>query len=435
MDSDNPLCGIAIILLLILVMAIMSCIKAAMEYVNENTIRKKAEEGNKKALVLLDLIGTDTKYQGSLSLMICAVEIITGVFFLTYLLQGLGLLVNFISLTLLIFIMTLFGLILPKKLALKYSEQICFGLYGLIRLFFMVTGPFTWIIDKIMTFLLRIFGISAKEILVNEIEEEIISMVNEGHEQGVIDAGKAEMISNIIELDDKAAEDIMTHKKRIVAVDGEMTIEEALKFMLSKNYSRYPLYVDNLDNIVGILHLKDIISAYISKDSKNIRLQDIAREPFFIPDTQSVNLLFHEMQAKNIHMAIVVDEYGQTSGLVAMEDILEEIVGNIQDEYDKEEKMILRMDKDSCVVKGSISLEDLEDKLDIRIDHEDFDTLNGLLISILDRIPADGEKATLQYAGYKFDILETMNKMIGQVRISKLPDTNAGAPDKTVYEQ
>ncbi len=281
MDSDNPLWGIAIILLLILVMAIMSCIKAAMEYVNENTIRKKAEEGNKKALVLLDLIGTDTKYQGSLSLMICAVEIITGVFFLTYLLQGLGLLVNFISLTLLIFIMTLFGLILPKKLALKYSEQICFGLYGLICLFFMVTGPFTWIIDKIMTFLLRIFGISAKEILVNEIEEEIISMVNEGHEQGVIDAGKAEMISNIIELDDKAAEDIMTHKKRIVAVDGEMTIEEALKFMLSKNYSRYPLYVDNLDNIVGILHLKDIISAYISKDSKNIRLQDIAREPFF----------------------------------------------------------------------------------------------------------------------------------------------------------
>ena len=212
MDSDNPLWGIAIILLLILVMAIMSCIKAAMEYVNKNTIRKKAEEGNKKALVLLDLIGTDTKYQGSLSLMICAVEIITGVFFLTYLLQGLGLLVNFISLTLLIFIMTLFGLILPKKLALKYSEQICFGLYGLIRLFFMVTGPFTWIIDKIMTFLLRIFGISAKEILVNEIEEEIISMVNEGHEQGVIDAGKAEMISNIIELDDKAAEDIMTHK-------------------------------------------------------------------------------------------------------------------------------------------------------------------------------------------------------------------------------
>src|SRR5690606_20832198 len=161
-------------------------------------------------------------------------------------------------------------------------------------------------------------------------------------------------------LDDKAAEDIMTHKKRIVAVDGEMTIEEALKFMLSKNYSRYPLYVDNLDNIVGILHLKDIISAYISKDSKNIRLQDIAREPFFIPDTQSVNLLFHEMQAKNIHMAIVVDEYGQTAGLVAMEDFLEEIVGNIQDEYDKEEKMIISVDNDSYVVKGSISLEDLE---------------------------------------------------------------------------
>ena len=115
-------------------------------------------------------------------------------------------------------------------------------------------------------------------------------------------------------------------------------------------------------------------------------------------------------------MAIVVDEYGQTAGLVAMEDFLEEIVGNIQDEYDQEEKMILSVDNDSCVVKGSISLEDLEDELNISIDHQDFDTLNGLLISILDRIPADGEQATLEYGGYRFDILKTMNKMIEQVR-------------------
>ena len=153
-------------------------------------------------------------------------------------------------------------------------------------------------------------------------------------------------------------------------------------------------------------------------------LQEIAREPFFVPDTQSVNLLFHEMQSKNIHMAIVIDEYGQTAGLVAMEDFLEEIVGNIQDEYDQEEKMILSIDNDSCVVKGSISLEDLEDELNIMINHEDFDTLNGLLISILDRIPADGEQASLKYGGYRFDILKTMNKMIEQVRISKLPQNS-----------
>jgi putative hemolysin len=133
-------------------------------------------------------------------------------------------------------------------------------------------------------------------------------------------------------------------------------------------------------------------------------------------------------------MAIVIDEYGQTAGLVAMEDFLEEIVGNIQDEYDKEEKMILSVDEDSCVVKGSISLEDLEEELDIVIEHEDFDTLNGLLISILDRIPADGERATLEYGGYQFDILETMNKMIGLVRISKLSIILEDSLDGTVLD-
>jgi putative hemolysin len=284
-----------------------------------------------------------------------------------------------------------------------------------------------------MKYTLKIFSIPLNELQENEIDEEIISMVNEGHEQGVFDAGKAEMISNIIELDDLEANDIMTHKKRIIAVNAVMSLEEAVKFMLSENYSRYPLYEGNLDNIIGILHLKDILFAYIFDDKKR-GLKDIAREPYFVPDTQSVNLLFHEMQSNNIHMAIVIDEYGQTAGLVAMEDFLEEIVGNIQDEYDKEEKMILSVDEDSCVVKGSISLEDLEEELDIVIEHEDFDTLNGLLISILDRIPADGERATLEYGGYQFDILETMNKMIGLVRISKLSIILEDSLDGTVLD-
>ncbi|NLO08647.1 MAG: HlyC/CorC family transporter [Clostridiales bacterium] len=439
MESDNPLWGTAIILLLILVMAIISSMKYALEYAGENNIRKKADGGNKKAIALLKFIGSDSKYQSTLNMLLISITVITGIYFIRELLPSFGLndegvLHTFyiiLSIALLIFLMTLFGLVLPKKLAIRHSEKLSFDFYGLIRFILLLFAPLSYLLEISMNLILRILRINPKEILVNEIEEEIISMVNEGHEQGVFDAGKAEMISNIIGLDDKEVEDIMTHKKRIIAVDSELSVEEALQFMLSENYSRYPLYEDNLDNIVGILHLKDVSSAYISVDGNTIALKEIAREPFFVPDTQSVNLLFHEMQTKNIHMAIVIDEYGQTAGLVAMEDFLEEIVGNIQDEYDEEEKMIISVDNDSYVVKGSISLEDLEDELNIMIDHEDFDTLNGLLISILDRIPADGEKATLHYAGYQFDILETMNKMIGQVRISKLPismeDTLDGA--------
>lgn len=436
MDGDNPLWGISAYILLILVMAIISCMKTALEYVSESGIRKKLEGGNKKAADLLTLIGSDTKYQYTLELLLCSISVITGVYYIKNIIQRIELYIySIFSIGILIFLMALLGIILPKKLAIRYSEQVCFRLFGLIWLIFILFKPISWALEKSMNLILRIFRISPAKCQENEIEEEIISMVNEGHEQGVIDAGKAEMISNIIELDDKEAQDIMTHKKRILAINAEMSLEEALKFMLSGNYSRYPLYVDNLDNIIGILHMKDVFSAYISGDSKKKNIKDIAREPYFVPETQSVNLLFQEMQSKNIHMAIVVDEYGQTAGLVAMEDFLEEIVGNIQDEYDMEEKMIISVNHDSCVVKGSISLEDLEEELDIVIDHDDFDTLNGLLISILDRIPADGEKATLQYAGYRFDILETMNKMIGQVRISKLPVNMESSLDQTVYEQ
>lgn len=421
MDSDNPLWGTVILLLLVLIMAIISAIKYSLEYASDNSIRKKADAGDRKASVLLKLIGADSKNQNAMSLLMIIIPVITGLFFYNRILNSLESIVYKVLLTcLLVFAATLLGAVLPKRLAVKYPEKTCYVFYFLIRPLCFILSPLSLVIESVLNLILKAFKINLKEIQESEIEDDIISMVNEGHEQGVFDAGQAEMISNIFELDDKEVSDIMTHKKRIVAVDVNMPLKDALQFMLSENYSRYPLYEDNLDNIIGILHLKDVAAAYISPGKNKKTLREIAREPFFVPDTQSVNLLFHEMQTKNIHMAIVVDEYGQTAGLVAMEDFLEEIVGNIQDEYDQEEKMILSVDNDSCVVKGSISLEDLEDELNISIDNQDFDTLNGLLISILDRIPADGEQATLEYGGYRFDILKTMNKMIEQVRISKL---------------
>lgn len=435
MDSDSPLWGITVAILQIILMAIISSIKAALEYVNESTIRKKAEKGDKKAANLLDYVGPDSKYHNTLTLLQYSILVISVVYSLKSILPMIKHQASsVVFMVLLVLLTTLFGVMLPKKISVMYSEKISFRFYGFIKLICFIFRPISLLLELIMNFIIKIFRISPDSLDGNEIEDEIISIVNEGHEQGVIDAGKAEMISNIIELDDKEAQDIMTHKKRIVAIDAEMSLEEALKFMLTENYSRYPLYIDNLDNIIGILHLKDVISAYISDDGKMKTLQEIAREPFFLPETQSVKFLFHEMQSKKIHMAIVVDEYGQTAGLVAMEDVLEEIVGNIQDEYDNDEKMIISVEPDSCVVKGSISLEDLEEELDIVIDHDDFDTLNGLLISILDRIPADGEKATLHYGGYRFDILDTMNKMIGQVRITKLPVKIDEAVEKTVLE-
>lgn len=260
----------------------------------------------------------------------------------------------------------------------------------------------------------------------NVTEEEIISMVNEGQEQGVLEAEEVEMISNIIEFDEKEAKDVMTHRTKIVAVPASLSVEEALQFMIKENFSRFPLYRENVDDIVGVLHVRDVVACYLEQNNEKT-LTDIAREPYFVPDTQSLDVLLRNMQKKKVHIAIVADEYGQTAGIVTMEDILEEIVGDIQDEYDDEEEMIQESGEDSFLVSGEIELTELMDETGIVIrkeDEENFDTLNGLLISILAHIPQEGEKVEVNYEGFHFSAVEIHDKMISKVRVVKLPGTD-----------
>jgi putative hemolysin len=449
MDDNGPISGTVLLLLLIMINAVIAGMKSALDHVSESSVRKKAEAGEHRAAALLKLLERPDRYFHAFELLLSFMGILTGLVYASHFMNWIEPggsnskswldiayikpVYSVLSISIIVFLTTLLGTVLPYRFSAKHAEGTAYRTLELIKLLGFLLRPVTWILKLTMDGLLHLFGVKPAEFEDNVTEEELISMVNEGQEQGVFDAGEAEMISNIIELDEKEAQDIMTHKKKIVAVSSDMTVEEALHFMLSESYSRYPLYEGNRDNIIGILHLKDVIVAYISEELRRKPLSEIAREPYFVPDTQNINILFHEMQATNIHMAIVIDEYGQTAGLVAMEDFLEEIVGNIQDEYDEDEKLILSVGPDNCIVKGSISLEELEDELQIIISHEDFDTLNGLLISLLARIPADGEKATLEFAGYQFDILETRNKMIEQVRINKLPEKNT--EDQTQAEK
>ncbi len=252
-------------------------------------------------------------------------------------------------------------------------------------------------------------------------DEEILELVNDYKDQGALEEEEAEMISNIMEFSETQAQDVMTHRSRIDAISTEETLENALQHMLHGIYTRYPLYEDTLDNIIGILYLKDVMRAYMEGD-RNVSLSHVARTPFCVPETLPLDALFDEMQSKKIHMAIVIDEYGQTAGVVAMEDLLEEIVGDILDEYDKEE-VEAREAGTALIVSGMISLEELADKLEIVYlakDEENFETLNGLLISLLGHIPCDGEQAVLEYEGYRFEILNCENRLISEVRIETL---------------
>ena len=298
-------------------------------------------------------------------------------------------------------------------------------------------GIYPWLIISIVTFIVGFlipskealktitkilyekFGVKLKQEDVTE--EEIMSMVNEGHEQGVIEAEEAEMISNIFELGDKEAQDVMQHRVNVISVDGNHTLHEALEFMLGENKSRYPVFNEDTEDIIGIIHLRDAFRLHTNKELHGIKVKELdglVRPAMFVTETKNIHELLRSMQSKKAQMAMVIDEYGQMSGIVTLEDILEEIVGNILDEYDVEEEPIYKLADESFVMEGLTRLDEVEDVLGIAIE-EDFDTLNGLLISKLEHIPKEDERAVIEYQGHEFTILSIDNKKIAQVKVRK----------------
>ena len=256
-------------------------------------------------------------------------------------------------------------------------------------------------------------------------EQEIMSMVNEGHENGVLQESEAEMINNIFTLDQKEAKDIMTHRKQIMALDGTCSLQEVLAEIRDMGYSRYPVYLDDVDNIIGIIHIKDILNQLLDQtnmEQQLTKINDLIRPASFIPETRNIDVLFKNMQSQKIHMVIVVDEYGQTSGLVTMEDILEEIVGNIFDEHDAEEEQIVEEADGSYVIDGMTDFDDVCELLKIHGEElEDFDTLSGFLISRINKIPVNGEHYQVSAYGYRFDVLLVEHRVIRTVRVTKEP--------------
>lgn len=258
----------------------------------------------------------------------------------------------------------------------------------------------------------------SKKVDEEKVEEEILSMVEEGHEQGVIEENEVEMISNIFEFSDMDAKDIMTNRQKVIAMENTFTVDEALKFGLENSFSRYPVYEEDLDNIVGVIHLKDLVATYMK--NPNTPITEVMEAPIFIHPTINISKLLQKMQKEKIHMSIIVDEYGQTEGLVCMEDIIEEIVGNIFDEHDEEEEAeIKQISEDEYVVLGGASLNELEDVMEIDFPDEDFETLNGFLLYKLGRLPMENEEIKISYEGYDFIPLKICDKMITLVKIIK----------------
>lgn len=460
MDDSGPTASI-IFVILVLIDMFFHGFSEAVEQLGIKDVEKRAgEEKDRRSQRLLKILQDPTRYVNSMQLIITLNNVLIGGVYLGIWLRAvqnflagfaernlaeivvipLALITAFsavVTMVFLLYILLTFGVLLPKKIARRLPERWAYASINIVYAVMMLLTPFTGLVTVSANLVLRIFGAKNVGDEADVTEEEIINMVNEGHEQGIIQASEAEMISNIFEFGDKEAQDIMTHRNNIVALDGSMPLKDALDFLAEGKNSRYPVYEENMDHIVGILYLKDALRYHHADDKQYSsigQLDDLLREPVYIPQTRNIDQLFRQMQSGKLQMVIVVDEYGQTAGLVTMEDILEEIVGNILDEYDEEEDFIEEKGNDEYIIEGKTPLEELEERFHISFHEEDFETLNGFLISRMDKIPDEDEEFEISVDGYHFKVLSVENKMIHSVLVTKLPQETVLEPGET-YEE
>ena len=427
MDDGQLVLRIILFIILILISAILFSTNIAVSALSESRLEKQSEEGSRRAAKILRYAKEPFRYRSALYIMELITAVTSGIFLVrplavllgqTLAEKGMPAAFSYVlSLILLcladVLVITVFAVNLPKRAAMHNPERLALASINFVS---MITGlfmPMTLLAGAATKLAARLEGPNSKDIEENVTEEDIIMMVSEGHEQGVIEESEAEMISNIFELDDKQAADIMTHRSNVCGIESDCPLREAAQLMSGNQFSRYPVYEDDLDNIIGILHLKDVMRALL--DGKPHTIKDIMRPPVFVPETQNIDKLFRTMQADKMHLVIVVDEYGQTSGILAMEDILEEIVGNILDEYDKDD-INIRLVGSTYLMRGLTPLEEVEDKLGIELSDE-FDTLNGYLVSKLDHIPVPDDTVTEQ--GYIFHISHVKDNTISLVKVTK----------------
>lgn len=314
---------------------------------------------------------------------------------------------------------------------LKFAEK----LYSIWHILSVVLTPFVFTINLFSGLLAGLFGVRRNPADDNVTEDEILAIVNEGQESGTIEESEARMINNIFELSETEASSIQVPRNKIAAFEDTVKLKDALKDILNSSYSRYPVYHEDIDHIIGILHIKDAVRLLEQNPKRNPALADIKEsllETFFVPETKSIDDLFREMQSSNMQMVIVTDEYGQTSGIISMEDILEEIVGSIRDEYDREREMITG-DGEVYEIDGFTRLDDLNERFGIDFGECEFETINGYLTDRMGHIPEDNEYFETDIDGYHFEVLEASDKIIKLVGLSpsKIPkNTGAGASEE-----
>ena len=297
---------------------------------------------------------------------------------------------------------------------------------GILRFFNVLFYPVAKMLNFSTRLVLKLFRIDNTKAQQQVTEEEIRMMLVEGRDSGNIQDDETIMIENIFEFNDKEVSEIMTHRTHVTALSVEATFEEVVDVAVHERFSRIPVYEDNIDDIVGVFHIKDLLFFLASEDRDSFNLRSLIRPPYLTPETKHVDELFREMQSSNVAIAVVIDEYGGTSGIVTIEDLLEEIVGSIQDEYDEEQSEVVRVSDNVYIVEGLTSLDDLERYIDAfhiddELDDGDFDTVAGLVLDLLGRIPDEHDHPIVEYKNYVFQVMRMDDNRIDKIKLSIRP--------------
>lgn len=417
-----------VLIVLIFLNAFFAATEIAFISLNDMKIEKDAKEGNKKAKAIRKMIKNPSKFLATIQIGITLAGFLSSAFASDAFADDLAPIlanifpmfsivvwekISIIIITMVLSYFTLvFGELVPKRIAMKYYEKLAYASIGIIRFISVCTAPFVKLLTFSTEIVSKIFGVSEEEEEVVT-EEEIRMMIDVSEQKGSINKDEKEMIENVFEFNDRVVSEIMIPRTEVYALDINMSISDAIEEIINDNrFSRIPVYEDTIDKIKGIVYVKDIVTCL---KNKRIKIKNLVKEAYYIPESSHINDVFKELRKSKKQIAIVVDEYGGTAGLVTMEDILEELVGEIYDEYDVVENKYEQISEKEYLIDGELTIYEMEKILDIEIPEGEYDTLSGYLVHLLNRIPNKDEKLEIETEDVIYKVKKCMDNKITKV--------------------
>ncbi|MBQ3185214.1 MAG: HlyC/CorC family transporter [Firmicutes bacterium] len=423
---------------LILINAYFAAAEMAIVSANKNRIRTLANEGNKKAVILNKLIDEPNKFLSAIQVVITLAGFLTSaeaaISFSDDVgawLEGFGIPygeeIAVIIVTLVLSFFTLvFGELFPKRLAMLHADGMALAMAKPISFFAKILKPFVWLLSITVTILLKICRQRTDVTNVEYSEDDIVSMLEAGQESGELKEEGKKMITGIFAFDDMLAYEVMTPRTDVFSIDVNAPTEEYIDELMELRYSRIPVYEDDSDDIIGILYIKDYLIKAREDGFDNVDIRPILRKPYFVPETKNIDSLFFELQTTKQHIAILIDEYGGFSGIVTMEDIIEEVMGDIDDEYDEEEPEIQKISDDTYIMDGGMDLDDIDEELNINLVSDNSETIGGFIIDILGEIPDEEDIGKeVIFENYRFRLDSVKDRRIEQITMTILPEDMA----------